>query len=487
MGKSRKEAAAVGTSEVVVAVLASTATNIAVFLPIANMSGIPGIIFKAFALTVTFATMFSLLISFTLTPMRASPILPEGNGGGKGLMRRISNWFETKNKQAEQYYERMLEVLFVSKKRLLAIVAGSVGLLIISFMFAGNIGFEFVPLMDEGDIQIQVEMPLGYNLDKTAQALQEINDRLKKYPSVKTILTQQGSLSNINQGTNLALLKVKLVDVSKRDKTTEQTVNQMIGDLSDIPNIILGVRAVSSVGGGNSEKPVTFYIKGQDVDQLERYKEEILTKIKTVPGLINLNASSRSGKPEISIIPDRRKISDAGLTVYDIAMQLRGALTGLVATQYRELGEEYDLRVMIDDASIDTPEEVANLPITAQGHNFKLSQLADIEFDAGVNKILHIDKFKAIQFTGSPAAGVPLGNVTAEIGRRVADVDFQPGYGMSWGSTAKMMNDAVKDMLKALLLAIILTYMLLAAILENLKQPLLVLGTFPLALSASWS
>ena len=123
MGKSRKEAAAVGTSEVVVAVLASTATNIAVFLPIANMSGILGIIFKAFALTVTFATLFSLLISFTLTPMMASLILPEGNGGGKGLMRRISNWFETKNKQAERYYKKMLEFLFVSKKRLLAIVA----------------------------------------------------------------------------------------------------------------------------------------------------------------------------------------------------------------------------------------------------------------------------------------------------------------------------------------------------------------------------
>ena len=363
MGKSRKEAAAVGTSEVVVAVLASTATNIAVFLPIANMSGILGIIFKAFALTVT---------SFTLTPMMASLILPEGNGGGKGLMRRISNWFETKNKQAERYYKKMLEFLFVSKKRLLAIMAGSVVLLIISFMFAGRI----VPLMDEGDIQIQVEMPLGYNLDETAQALKEINDRLMKYPSVKTILTQQGALSNINQGTNLALMKVKLVDVSKRDKTTEQTVNQMIGDLSDIPNMILGIRAVSSTGGGGSEEPVTFHIKGQDVDQLERYKEEIISKIKTVPGLINLNTSSRSGKPEISIIPDRRKIADAGLTVYDIAMQLRGALTGLVATQYRELGEEYDLRVMVDDASIDTPEEVANLPITAQGRNIKLSQLA---------------------------------------------------------------------------------------------------------------
>ena len=276
-------------------------------------------------------------------------------------------------------------------------------------------------------------------------------------------------------------MKIKLVDIGDRELSTDETANLFIQELSDMPNIMLRIEAVSSMNAG-AQAPITFYLKGQDIDQLEMYKDQILNRIKDVPGLVNLNTSSRSGKPEISIIPDRKKISDAGLSVYEIAMQLRGALTGLVATQYRDEGEEYDLRVMIDDASIDTPEEVANLTIVGSKGIYTISQLADIEFTEGVNTILHIDKFKAIEFSGSPAAGVPLGNVTGEIESRIIDVNMKSGYETNWGGSAEMMNEAISEMLKALIIAIILTYMLLAAILEDLKQPLMVLGTFPLAL-----
>jgi len=481
MGKSRKEAASVGTSEVVVAVVASTATNLAVFLPVASMSGILGQFFGAFAFTVVFATLFSLLISFTLTPMMASLILPENGNGKEKKKNRIAEWADRYNSIVEKGYQNLLKKILGKKLRSLALIGGSVLVLVITFMFAGRVGFEFTPMMDEGDIQIEAELPLGYNLDETAEALQEVEDRLKKNPSVKTILTQLGKISEVDQGTNLALMKIKLVDVAERELSTEETVGLFIRELSDMPNIMLRIEAVSSMSG-SGQAPITFYLKGQDIDQLEIYKEEILHKINDVPGLINLNTSSRSGKPEISIIPDRRKISDAGLTVYDIAMQLRGALTGLVATQYRDEGEEYDLRVMIDDVALDTPEEVANLSVVGSKGIFTLSQLADIEFSEGVSTILHIDKYKAIEFTGSPAAGVALGDVTGEIERRVADMDLKSGYKITWGSQAEMMNDAIVDMATALIIAIVLTYMLLAAILEDLKQPLLVLGTFPLAL-----
>ncbi len=481
MGKDRKEAAAVGTSEVVVAVLASTATNMAVFLPVASMTGILGQIFESFALTVVFATLFSLLISFTLTPMMAALILPE-NGHKHGKKPgKLVQWYNRQNAKMENGYRSLLKRILKTKKFSGAIIGVSVLLLIGTFMFAGQVGFEFFPLMDEGDIQVEVELPIGYNLDETAGALKEIEDRLTQNPTVKTILTRLGTISETNQGTNLALMKIKLVDVGERELSTDETVNQFISDLSSVPNVMLRMEAVSSMGG-SGRAPITFYLKGQDVAQLETYKEEILQKIRTVPGLINLNTSSRSGKPEISIVPDRKKISDAGLTVYDIAMQLRGALTGLVATQYRDQGEEYDVRVMIDDAALDTPEEVANLAIVGPTGIFTVSQLAEIEFTDGVNTILHIDKFKAIEFSGSSAAGVALGDVTGEIDRRLEDMEMMSGYERTWGGEAEMMNDAIVDMATTLILAIVLTYMLLAAILEDLKQPLMVLGTFPLAL-----
>jgi len=416
-GENKKDAASIGTSEVVVAVIASTATNIAVFLPVANMSGILGQFFKEFALTVTFATIFSLLISFTLTPMLASLILPE-NGKGR---RRLSEWIESLVKKMEAAYRMLLGKILQTKKRSAIILATGLILFVVTMMFAGNLGFEFMPLMDEGDIRIEVELPIGYKLEETAYVLQQIEDRLKQNSSVKHILTQIGAISDVDQGTNLAVMGVKLVDAGQRNLNTEETAGLFIRTLSDIPNTQIRIRAISSMGGGDRPQ-IVFYLHGQDIDEVERYKQEILGRLKDVPGLINLNTSSRSGKPEIRITPDRKKIADAGLTVYDIAMQLRGALTGLVATQYRDAGEEYDVRVMIDDASVDTPEEVANLPLTSQGKTYTIAQLADVAFDEGVSKIMHIAKYKSVEFTAATAPGVAMGEVMNEIDLRMAPI-----------------------------------------------------------------
>jgi len=476
-GKDRKEAASVGTSEVVVAVLASTATNIAVFLPIATMSGMVGQFFEAFALTVTFATVFSLVMSFTLTPMLASLILSEGSKGKWGIGEKIESWIRS----MESFYRRLLAAVLKNRKRSAMVLIGGIALFVFTMAFAGGLGFEFAPMMDEGDIRIEVELPLGYNLDETAEELKMIETRVKQDPSVKHILTQIGKISEVDQGTYLATMNIKLIDVNDRSLSTDETASKFVDALSDIPNAMIRVRAVSSMDMGG-QSPITFNLMGQDIDELESYKEQTIELIKDVPGLVNLNTSSRTGKPEISIIPDRKKISDAGLTIYEIAMQLRGALTGLVATQYRDQGEEYDVRVLIEDSSLDTPEQVANLSIFSNGKAYSLSQLADFEFSSGISRVLHIDKYKSVQFTGSPASGVPLGDVTGEIERRVAEIDLPNGYKFDWGGTAEMMNDAIAEMLQALIIALILTYMLLAAILEDLRQPLLVLGTFPLAL-----
>lgn len=480
-GKDNKTAASIGTSQVVIAVLASTATNIAVFLPVANMSSLIGQFFAQFALTVTFATIFSLVISFTLTPMLSAMILKESNGGNHSK-RKLSAHIEAQLNKLENGYKSLLKKL-LSKKRYSWLVIGlSLGLLIFTFFFAGNVGFDFMPLMDEGDIRAEVELPVGYNLDETADALNTIENRIKQNSDVKTLLTTIGRISNLDQGTNMALLNIKLIDASQRTLSTEETANNLIRQLSDIPNARLRIEATSSVSGEGGEAPIVFYLKGQDETKLEEYKLEITKRIADIPGLINLNTSSRSGKPEISVTPDREKLADAGLNVYDIAMQLRGALTGLVATQFKEDGEEYDIRVMAEDDAFDTPEELANLPISSGTTNYTLSQLAKVDFSDGFSKILHVDKYKTIQFGASNAAGFGIGDIMNAINERTADLDLPSGYQISWGGRAELLKDTTSDMAFTLLLAIILTYMLLAAILESLSQPILVLGTFPLAL-----
>ncbi|GAB4330689.1 MAG: efflux RND transporter permease subunit [Calditrichia bacterium] len=477
MGTNRKEAAAKGTAEIAVAVLASTMTNIAVFLPIAQMQSIVGQFFQEFALTVTYATIFSLIISFTLTPMLASLILPEGNGKKHKIGDRLEALFTS----WEKAYGRLLNWVLKSKKRGLAVVAIAIISFLISLPVGGQVGFEFAPMMDEGDINIEVELPQGYNLEQTAQTVKTIESRLKQHKEILQSSTTLGRISDTDVGTNLAILKVKLVDASEREIKTTEMANQLIREMSDIPNAMIRIAAISSMDNGG-QSPITFQLLGQDMNILEELKNQLEPKLKEVHGLVNLNTSSRSGKPEIAIIPDRKKLARAGLTAYDLAINLRVGMTGLVTTKYKEDGEEYDIRVMLEDASVDDPEKIGNIAIVGPNGRYTINQVAEVKQVTGYNKILHYNKYKSIRFTGSTSPDVPLGTVVEAINQKVAELNLPSGYKIEWAGDAKMMQETMVDMLRTFAIALILTYMLLAAILESLTQPLLILGTVPLAL-----
>ena len=476
MGGSSRESASSGTSEVVAAVIAATLTNVVVFLPLANMGGMMGVILKEFALTVVYATMFSLLMSFTLTPMMASLILPESSKNRNRTAKKLESVFRS----WEMGYQKLLAAIFDKKRRGILVIAGSFLLLLLSLGVASTIGFEFMSEMDEGDIRIELELPLGYRLDETAQVTGEIERRLKGQREVKHIITTVGKLGTTDQGTNLALIKVKLIDAGARKRSTHQMASLFVRELSDISNAQIRSAALSSVGAGGL--PVEFDLLGQDTDTLEVYKDDILSRIKDVDGLVNINTSSRPGKPEIAVKPDRKKLVDAGLTVSDLAVALRSAVEGAVTTQYRDRGEEYDIRVMMEDESVDSPEKVGNITVGAATGTYRLSQLTDIEFSEGYSKILHRDRYKWISFEGGVAPGYVLGDIRSEIDRRMEDLRLPSGYRLSWSGDVEMMQETQMDMLTTFLLALVLTYMLLAAVLESLTQPLIILGTVPLAL-----
>ena len=233
---------------------------------------------------------------------------------------------------------------------------------------------------------------------------------------------------------------------------------------------------------GEGGAPVQFFLMGQDQEELLKLKDVVLSKINDVPGLINLDESSRAGKPEITVFPYREKLAEAGMTIADLALTLRASIEGIQSAKYRERGDEYDITVTLNDNSVNSPEKVGNISVATGNGSYRLSQLANVKFTTGYTKILHRDKFTSIQFTGSPAAGVPLGNVTGEIDKRLAGIELPPGYYFKWGGNVKMMNDMVADMLFAFFLAVLLTYMLLSAILESFIQPILIMITVVLGL-----
>lgn len=476
MGHNRIESADRGTSEIATAVIASTLTNVVVFVPIAMMSGIIGRVLRELALTVAFTTLFSLLVSFTLTPMLASLILPESDKKKHPLGKRLESMFVS----WEKFYQNILSGIFVRKIRGIGVIAAVFLVFVFSIFIGSKVGFEFFPELDEGSVTVEVELPQGYNLNETARMIERIEERVAGYSEVVHILTTLGSLSSLDRGTNMAKINIKLVDADDRELSSRQMANLFIRELSDIPNAKIRVSAIS--GAGMSSSPIEFYLRGQDNDILEVYKEELLSTIRDTQGLVNLTTSSRTGKPEITLIPDRVKIAEAGLSVYDLAFTLRSAIEGIVATTYRELGNEYDIRVVLQEDSVDTPEEIDNIAVVGPNGTYRLAHFASVNFTEGYSTILHRDKFRTIQFSGGNAPGYPLGDVVADIQIGIDRMDMPPGYEVTWGGDAEMMRESMFEMLKAFLIAVLLLYMLLAAILENLVQPILILITIPLAL-----
>ncbi|MGB8317196.1 MAG: efflux RND transporter permease subunit [Ignavibacteriaceae bacterium] len=478
LGKKNKEAAFKGTSEVTVAVLASTLTNLVVFLPIANMSSLVGQWLKELALAAVFATIFSLIMSFTLTPMLASLILPEV----KKKKNKLAQWFERMEEKQTNMYKDMLGWVLKKKKISLLTVVGTFAIFLVVMMTIGpKLGFEFMSPMDDGKIRVEVELPEGYNLDATAKVLDDIENRVQKHKEVTHILTDLGKVSDLDIGTNMAAMNIQLVDVKQREIGLADMISVLVKELADVPNAKIKVDLGSHTGGPGAQ--IQFYLLGQDLDKLEELKNEIMAKIKDVPGLINLDQTSRAGKPEITVFPDREKVVEAGLTVSDLAFTLRSSGEGIESSKYREFGNEYDITVTLNDNSVRTPEDIGNITVISPiAGAMRLSQIADVKFTRGYTKILHRDKFTTISFTGSPAKGVPLGNVTSEIGNRLASINFPPGYSIKWGGNVQMMNDMVADMIFAFFLAVLLTYMLLAAILESFWQPVMIMLTVVLAM-----
>jgi HAE1 family hydrophobic/amphiphilic exporter-1 len=478
MGNNPREASLKGTTEVAIAVIAATLTNVVVFLPIANMSSIVGRFMKELALAASFSTLFSLLFSFTLTPMLASLMLRE-----KEVERKLGTKVNNLYRKWDEFYRRLLIKSLKNKKISLIIVIAAFLLFIISTgYYAPRVGFDFVPQMDNGIIGVKVELPDGYNLEETADVMKTIENKVKKYPEITNIVTELGKISDLNTGTNVAKMDIIMTQANERDVSIKERISDIINDLSAIPNArLITVDYVS--GGADRGEPIQFFLLGQDMDVLDGLKDQIMEKIKDIPGLINLDQSSREGKPEITITPNRVMMAETGVTAQEIAVTVRAAVEGISPTKYREHGEEYDITLTMDDFSIDTPEKIGRISIPSRrGAVYRLSQLAEIKFTKSYSKILHRDKYTAIKFTGSPSPGTPLGNITDGIDAKLADIKFPPGYKIIWAGNTEMMKSMVSDMLFAFALAIILTYMLLAAILESFVQPIFILLTLPLAL-----
>jgi len=480
-GDDPKLASDRGTSEVAVAVIASMMTNLVVFTPIAFMKGIVGQFFMQFGLTVVFASIFSLLVSFTLTPMLAAKLLVKERGDRKGLLTKFWQRWDRFYEELESDYKRTLEWA-IHHKTLLAV--GVTALLFGSIVLVRFVGSEFITPADEGMITITVEMPAGSNLRSTDRALRRIENILSRFEEIErtyTVLGKlEGTLGTGAEGVDVGELTIKLVDKNRRDHSTREIVDAMRPLLAEVPAAKISVKPTNPFGGGG-QADVQIEITGREMTTLNRVAQQVMAIARQVPGVVDVNSTWKLGKPEVKITPDRRRLTNYGLTVAQVATALRTSLEGQVASKYRVGDDEYDIRVRFADADKENVAQVRDVAVQAGRFSVPLSELGNIAPGEGPTQIMRKNKERLVTVTANIAQGT-LGEVQAAIQEKLAEVSLPSGYHVYFGGQSERQAESFASILQALLLAIVLTYMVLAAILESYIHPITIMVTLPLGL-----
>ncbi len=478
-----REASKFGTKEIAIAVLASTLTNIVVFTPIAFMKGLIGQFFKQFGLTVTFATIFSLLTAFTLTPMLSSRLLKKGEKSDSPLARLGEKFEQLYNNMAAAYRSG---VAYVLTHRLLTIGVVT-GFFLITFMGVARLmGFGFFQEPDQGLFRIQVEMPAGTNLKETNRALLRIEEILERHRSdirkIYTVLgkTTGSAFTGSNEGVDVAEITVDIGDKSERDFTTREFYETLRKELAlEVPAADITLREITPGGGG--EAPIQLQITGIELEKVAELAEESEKILRTSPQLVDITSSWESGKPEIQIIPRRNLISQYGLSVAQIALIIRYSIDGNVATEYRVGDKEYDIRVRFSDAAKNDLGTLRRMTLLTPRGKIPLSELCDIREGTGPTQINRKNKKRLVTLTAGISYGA-IGNVVSELKQKLNKLNWPRGYEYYFAGQEERRQESQGEIGRALLLAIVLTYMLLAAILESFVDPILIMVTVPLAL-----
>ena len=492
LGLDPKEAAYKGTSEIMVAIMASTLTNVCVFVPIAFMKSIAGIFFRTFGLTMVFATFVSLLVTFTLTPLMAAYLFKgkklDENGnvieGQRTIGEKLFGIFPKVLNGFRFIYLKTLSFCLSVPGVLFQVVALGAGIFFVGILAKNFLTVEVMPKQDQGMISVKLEMPVGTNIETTDSIAHIIETRVKDVPEIVHYSMNVGG-SNGMTTTNQATMRVKLLkDWEGRTRSTDQIVDSLRPYLADIPDAFISIKSTSaSETNNNSAGDVVLEVSGLHKDSVVKASEIVMDKIKeTIDGIVDVKMSYEAGKPEIRMIPNRQALADYGVTLQTIATYNYIAVSGYEAGQYTDNGEEYDVYVRMMEKDRQSHSDIEALPImTAKGY-VNANELFFIEDGAGPTRIDRKRKRTRVDVSMNLLPGHTTGEIMGKVGKLAESMkdEVPDGISFGFGGNADMQNDMVAEFKTAILMAIILTYILLIALLESFAQPFIIMTTIPM-------
>ncbi len=482
-GETPMEAAKAATAEIGLAVMATTFTIVAVFVPIAFTPGLVGRFFFQFGITVSAAVLVSLFVAFTLTPMLSSRWLNEEQEKleNKGsILRRGLYYFNHFFRVLSQIYRKAIAWSLHHRK---TVIFGSLAIFVSSFFLMGLLGTSFFPDTDESQFNIGIHAAPGSSLAQTASIGSSIEALLEKQPEVKTTLLKIGSGNDPVTAGNIL---VKLVKKNERKRSIWQIMNYLRAALKNTPGAYISY--ATQGGPGGNQKPVSLSVRGDNMATLKKIADKVEDIVRSTPGAVDIENSLETSKPEVRITIDREKASDLGVNVAQIATTARAMVDGYVASKYQEGDEQYDVRVRLRKEDRSSLENVDDMTIKSNKNMsdgrallVPVSYVADIRQSSGPSQINRFDRQREIRVDAN-LSGRLLGEVLGDVQSRTSKLVLPAGYNVGVVGEGQMQSESFLNIFLSLALAIIFVYIVLAAQFESFTYPFAIMLALPMSL-----
>ena len=480
-GYDRLEACTKGTGEVIGAVIASTLTTVAVFLPIALSGGMAGMMFKEFCITIVALLLSSLIISITLVPLLCYFLL--GSTKQQSIKPQGSGATPITEKPLSRAYRSSLNFLITHRW---AGVAMTVVICIVSVLSVSQAGMELTPEMDEGEVSVTVSMPNGSTMEDTAA----IEDRIAAIavdtiPELEQIYYSTGSSTSIMSSASGASVTISLVDLDQRDRSSADIAKQLRHDLQDIAGCELTV-STSSTMSMSTDSDISVELTGDDYDQLAETADDLANQISALPDAINVESSAGEQTPRVAVKINRENASRFGLNAATIGGLVRGELTGSTATTLRMNGEEYDVTVAGDEDVATSLDALRSMQIpTMTGGTVPLSMVADVYTELSPQSIVRKNQKETVTITGESESG-DSNAIKAAVDNIVAKYELPDGVEVGEGDTAaSQIAETTGTLMLALVVAIVLVYFILATQFNSFSLPIAIMLILPIGLLGS--
>lgn len=472
-GMAPRAAAQFATKEIALAVFATTMSVVAVFVPVAFMGGIVGRFFYQFGLTVTFAVLISMFVSFTLDPM-------------------LSSRFQRKPK--ETYLYRLSEGGFTFIERLYrgtlrwslkhrwAVVLLAVAAFQGSGYVAKFIKAEFIPMEDQSEFNIKVIAPLGSSLGATDAVMEKVLTRIKHEPWLQYAFATVGanSLQRVNEGD----FYIKMKEKSARSMSQMVAMQWVRKHLADIQEAKFSVEPVPRVGSGARYAMITMDVLGSDLKEQERVVSALLEKMRATGHYVDLDSSYERGKPQVGVYVNRLAAADLGVSPLAVASTVQALVGGVDVAKFKDQGERYDVSLRLEQPFRQRPEEIEQLSVkNNRGQLINLQNVASVKKELGPVQIDRYNRARKITvYANLKPGGLILGDAVKEINGFLEQIQVPPGITTRFSGQAENMKESFGYLGFSLMLAVVVVFMVLAAQFESFSQPLVIMLSLPLSL-----